>query len=597
MIGEFSQFLKRILAAHHGVILLALALTILIEMPIFMFPFEARDNYRGINIVHFGTDEHYYLTRAKEVLEGHGLGNIVLSDGKNGQEPQFTYVEYALLLPVRLLGLADKVDVATLYNAYNFSGIFILILLIYYFILQISGGNKLLAITSALFVVGGYSIIYNKTIGSPEQNIYGRAVFPYLSSVAFFAFLNLLVQSLRTDGYKYAWFAGLSFASLFYIFFYSWSFVSAFLAVLLCLYLLDKDFVKLKKVALVFGLGLALGMYNFIKLLVFYGSEHGKQLGYFLWAVYSRAPIFSKIGFLMLLFLPVFFYFKRKDGNIIIFLAMIISGWLALNQQIVTGRLVQYGHYYWFFIVPLSIIMACYMAWELIGRAWIKKAVFILLIIIVFVNTGVGQYRITRAMAPLQLQDQKYAEIIKVLNDDSKDGTVLAADDAMEFLATIYTGHDLFWSGAALVFNTTMERAKDALFVYSYLNRDSRAIFPEYFNRIINNKDFSSTYKDLYMALEGYTSGLSYFDYANKAYDAAVIGEHRRSTIASLAGEYRVVSKSKIGILNLLKKYDVRYVIWDAKRYPEWDLEFLDNLEPLVSSDGIILYRINWSNS
>jgi hypothetical protein len=58
----------------HVVALVAIvALTLLLESPWIVFPVYAGSAYQGINIMQFGNDEHHYLSRGKEVLEGHGV--------------------------------------------------------------------------------------------------------------------------------------------------------------------------------------------------------------------------------------------------------------------------------------------------------------------------------------------------------------------------------------------------------------------------------------------------------------------------------------------------------------------------------------------
>src|SRR3989344_3340047 len=95
---------------HYLIIILGLLLTLLIEAPVLFFPFIAGKTYQGINIVPFGTDSHFYLSRAKEALEGRGLGSPFLREGKDKQDIFFTYNERALVFPVRFLGLADKIN-------------------------------------------------------------------------------------------------------------------------------------------------------------------------------------------------------------------------------------------------------------------------------------------------------------------------------------------------------------------------------------------------------------------------------------------------------------------------------------------------------
>src|SRR3989344_4750655 len=58
------------------------ALTLLIETPWIALPFFAGGAYQSINIMQFGTDEHYYLSRANAGIHerrGEGIYNAVAS--------------------------------------------------------------------------------------------------------------------------------------------------------------------------------------------------------------------------------------------------------------------------------------------------------------------------------------------------------------------------------------------------------------------------------------------------------------------------------------------------------------------------------------
>src|SRR3989338_3844327 len=123
---------RDVVKVHWGIVLGAFFMSFLVSSPLIFFPMYAGDRYQGINIAHFGTDEHYYLTRAKEVLEGNNLGQPFLSDGKEMQDPTFSKVDKFLIAPFRLMGLEDA-SVVTIYNIYNFFGIFAVLLLIYTF--------------------------------------------------------------------------------------------------------------------------------------------------------------------------------------------------------------------------------------------------------------------------------------------------------------------------------------------------------------------------------------------------------------------------------------------------------------------------------
>ncbi|QQG42881.1 MAG: hypothetical protein HYW15_01585 [Candidatus Giovannonibacteria bacterium] len=574
---------------EHGlIIILGLLLTLLIEAPLLVFPFVSK-NYQGINIPHFGTDSHFYLSRAKEALEGRGMGNPWLREGKERQDIMFMYNERALTAPIRFLGLADRINVVTLYNIYNFIGIFILILLAYFFVWQLSG-SKLLSAVAAVFAIGGYHIVYRQFLYN-DFNIYGRPMFPYMSSLAFFAYLNLLVLWLRTKKFIYGLFSAVALGSLFYIYFFAWTFALALNGALFLLYFLKREWAPAKSLTLISAAGVLIGFYNLFQMWALFQSDIGAQIAYFHWSSRTHLPIFSKIGAAMLLLLAFFWYRKRNNERIILISALILAGWISLNQQIITGKAVEIGHYYWYFIVPLSILAGLYMLWELLDNfAW-RKQLFASMLVVVFLHGALGQYRSFFITLPGKEYEQSYRPIIAELKKDAAPGVVLAADDYLAYLIAIYTDRDLFWAGAASQTIMPFSRFSDMLYVYAYLNKEARGDFAGYLRSLMSDATDDSFYKGLYGFIEGFSSGMDYYDYVYKAKtDKNVIGPHRERLIADLAREYSQLTGGG-GMAGLLKKYGVKYIVWDKNRHPEWDLSFL-KFKLLLEHNNIDLYEV-----
>ena len=591
-----ERILKKIngvVVSHKWIILCSFFMAILIFAPLIFFPIIIKEQYQGININHFGTDAHFYLTRGKEILDGNNLGSSLLREGKDEQDPFFSYSEYILLAPIKLLGLEQEVDVVIVYNFYNFIGIFLLILLVYYLVLQLSG-DKLLSAAAALFMIGGYSIVYFKTLFYNDFNVYARLINPYVSSLALFFYLNLLVKSLKSIEAKYKILSALVFGLLFYVYFFAWSFAVVLNAFLFLIFFLKKDFTSVKKIIFISFIGLIFGFYNLINLFLSFNSEVGRQQSYFHWMSYGHLPIFSKIGFVSLLLFLVFWYKQKKDGNWPIVLATILSGWVVLNQQIITGRLLQYGHYYWYFIVPLSIVTGFYMIWQLIENEKWKKYLFVFIIILVFVNTVGGQYKSFFTTFEVKKYEQNFRPIINYLNADKTPGVILAPTSQVNsYLFAIYTPHDLFWHNAAPLSQVPIQRFKDALFAYSYINKESRNDFIGYFERTDDFGSNRSFYQRLYWNLEGYWSGFSYEDYNYKvATNDKDLSQKRPEIINQLNEEYEKMVSGNNGINELLKKYDVNYIIWDKNMDQEWDLSVIKGLKQVASHNNIYLYSI-----
>jgi len=564
----------------------------------------AGNRYRGINIANYGRDELGYLSRGKEVLEGHGLGNYTFREGKDGQDPYFNYSEYMLVTPLRLLGLADKADITTIYAFYNFLGVFVLVLLIYFLALELSS-DKLLSITTSLMVVGGYGLLQPHLWFS--INGYGQAFSPYIPSLVTFAYLNLLIKSLREEvwRWKYLILTAFSFGLLFYIYLYAWSYILAFNLILFFLYFIRGDKERFKKILFITFFGLIIGSYNLYSIYISLHSELNKQLFYFFGASYGRTPMFNMVNLIPLLLFSAFIYARPKDSegeiekkrNWPLILALILTGWAVMNQQIITGKILQPAHYRDVFLVPMAIIVSLYML-------SFKKAILIFLLIAVYINTAIGQYKATLTGYDLKIYRQNYRQLIDILNKNNDGGVIFTAERDNSYLFTVYTPHDLFWSNPFSAVNVPIKRIKDALYVYTYINKQKRDSLSDYVREVGNPRyklnQEESAYRDIYLSLEGLSSGLTISDYYKKLInnDPEIL-KKREQMLYELDLEYSIIKKRKNGIEDLLKSYGIDYIVHDKNLYPEWDISVLGGLREVIVSNpptgqagNIYLYKI-----
>ena len=71
------------------------------------------------------------------------------------------------------------------------------------------------------------------------------------------------------------------------------------------------------------------------------------------------------------------------------------------------------------------------------------------------------------------------------------------------------------------------------LYVYAYLNKEARGNFAGYLRGVMSDGADYSFYKGLYGFIEGFSSGMDYYDYIYKAKaDKNVIGPHRERLIS-----------------------------------------------------------------
>ncbi len=580
-----------LLRAHWRVLVCALVLAALLGSPLYLIPHELGSAYKGVDIVHFGNDEHGYLVRGEEVLEGHGLGQIYLSDGKDTSDPTFSQVERFMLFPFTFFHLHP--NIVTVYNAVNTIAIFFLALVIYAFVFAMSG-DSLLAAAAAVFVIGGYSIIEEKSLFFSSFNIYGRSVFPFASSIPFFGFLLLTYEAIVSR--KSAWYsivAGVILGALFYDYFYAWTFAAALLATLFVVLLVRRDIPGVMRTMLIGSIGIVLGLGTIIPFLQLYASQSGGQLSYFLWSVHGRTPIMSLAGLAGLLIYGLYWWrMKGADKNSPFILACIVAGWIALNQQLITGSFVQYGHYYWYFIVPVLICLCLYMVGKCIPRrlmVWVYGA----LIALAFVSTAGGQYQSVKHNLSGNEHDQSYASLLSVLASLPR-GTILTGpgSDSQSLLVPIYTDDDLYWYVGATTYHTSFDRIEEALLVYLYLNHDARKD-PIGFLQKELSKDINSPYSLLFENIEGYRSGLDYYSYeaALQHSDSALLSK-RPAILSEVRERYAALLPNDAALRALLLERGVTYVLWDSALYPEGDLSPLQPLTVIATSTDLTLYKL-----
>ena len=573
------------------VFLHAILLTLLIEATWMVFPLIAgKEIYRGINIPQFGTDQHYYLTRGNDVLDGHGLGNSLQHDGKTRPDTFFTLNERLLLTPLRVFGIADGTDVVWVYNLLNTVGVFIVCLLIYFFAFRFTGSQDV-SLAAMVGIIGGYSIVFNHRLFYIDSNLYGRAMYPYLSSIGLFITLILLLNALKKHRPTDRVYAGIAYGALFYNYFFAWSFTTVFLGIFCALLFLWKRRIEAFTVVCIIAIGLGIGSFNLFKLFGSLLSHTDRAVSYFHWLEHTHAPMMSIVAVVSLALFGFYAARKRSDPRLPFMLAIILASFVIVNQQVITGIRIQPGHFYWYFIVPLNILIAIVMASELL-RERFRSVIMWAIISIAYLNTAVGQFQSTISALPLKIQEQRWQPMLMQLSRSQEDRVVLTASSPQALLIPIYTHHDLFWQASAVLYRPNIEQMKDMLIVYLWLNRDARLDVRRYLDDIAHGAKPSSE-GALFTDIEGFESGLDYYPYqrAFVAQDASLEPLHQ-SLINDLVARYKIYESAPDGFQSLLTKYYVTYLVHDKITWPDMDPSVISNLRAVFDQDGVTLYEI-----
>ena len=311
----------------------------------------------------------------------------------------------------------------------------------------------------------------------------------------------------------------------------------------------------------------------------------------------SLSPVWSKIiirfgfittrqmvfGLLAPLVLIVFLiFFPRKNGsawkkNYLFALALVLTPFIVLNQQIITGQNIFVAHYHWYFIVPLSgiILVVCLFHWLNKSKKKYLKEGAGLLLIGLSIYTGLFIQHSSYAHFEAQtLSEQRYGPILEWLDKNGELDQVVFVDKKLSQFIPMYTSlNSSYHVTAKYYLSVTDERLLDSIFLYYRLDglrqSESRKVF--FRDRAeISSVMFATYYRELTGSYEGIPDEL----------------------LEEYIGLYQAIfSSSTPDYLKFLwQKYKVDYVIWDSHLHPIWQLDQYNFLNLLYQSQDLKIY-------
>ncbi|MDO8520961.1 MAG: hypothetical protein Q7S52_02500 [bacterium] len=587
----------------------------LILAPQIIFILNEGDHYKGYYMMKTEA-EWFYLARMNEFHDEGRIGNPFLLEHKY-YGPQFMQsgAETILAIPGKLL----DISVPTLNLMYKFLLPALTFLLLYALIFRLTASSPWSIAGGLMFLVGSTWLYANNLShflrGDSSfftEFVYNRPVHPQFDGVLFFLYLNVLLtifersssrdiqgpRNTRPDTgvqggsprsnlknnsprfdlglpgltlyscglVSYVWYIVLAalLGLSFYTYFYSFTF---FLALNFVVFLLWLYFGK-KKEALSLAFATIGGVLIGIpQLLAIYAAYHHPDYP-FLAAVqpvdYGHAPEISKNGLLVSLLFVIYLFrtqalraigFVRERA--IFFLGLLVTTFVVVNQQVLTGISLHSGHYHHNFNIPIFIIVLMFLASVVASRVlrsentrsdvdvqggstrsnlknnsprfdlvlpgltlyfpdfvfralpWILSAVFI--------ATGATiQYFSYQYHAPETSREQRYMPALSWLKENTPNGSVVMANETLSRIIPIFTGNNVMSGNPGAAYLVPLER---------------RLFTPE--NLLLSN-DF----------------------------------------------------------LHDIKQYRVDYILWDQKADPNWSISHF-NFISLYSDDGLVIYQLS----
>jgi hypothetical protein len=557
---------------HKWALVFAFLVSVIFVFPQVYFSFDHGDAYQGIYIS--DTDNEYsYLARIREVQDGHpSLGGVLSQDGKGDPYMQPPGGEILVGYAGRILSL----DLNSTVLLARFIFPFLAFLAIYAFVFLITK-EKLTALVAGIAVFFAEPLLSRGTIlsilhGQAQSGFldFYRPIHPQVSTTLYFLFLPffwLFINSVAGLSSKKQWvfgaFSTLILAFSFYVYPYTWSIIYSFLGVLCLIFIFQKKWSEFRKVIFVGSTAFLLGIGYFLN--VYQAMTHP----YFQELVVRFRYIGTHhlvLGFLVPSMIIIFLLFfpRRWKERFVFCLSLVVAPLIALNQQIITGREFSSGHYHWFYNQPTAVIFLIIILFFQLG-SWQEKLVFLrrinvkkivaFLIISASLYTGIFiQASSYRSADERIASDQRYGPVARWLSANAHKDEVFLADSYQAEILSIYTPLNPFYSiSSYLYFSASNERVLNSLFVFYRLDGvtavGARSLFLQKDERHLISKRIYGTY------------------YKNIAGRADAIPDE---ILLSFADKYKEFLASPLD--KIFKTYNIKYVVWDKRDYPDWDL-------------------------
>ncbi len=578
---EYFFIFKNLFCKHYLAVIFSILVGLVSISPQLFLISSLGEDYKGIYILKTDAEEHY-LARMQGFVKGSGLNNPFLYEGRKGTpSASFTTSESLLALPAIFFGIS----IPTLNFFYKFLLPSIIFLMLYGLNMRLFG-DKFWSIVSSLSIVLGYTLftvdglrdLLKLDFAGFPASMYSRPVNPELSSVLFLGYLHLFLSIWKNSNKRQFIYLTLLFGLSFYIYFYSFTFFFTLNVVTFFLFFLLKRKEDVYGVSFATILGIIIGTLTILNLLFITRHPDYVFLAPISNIVSSHDPVFSSLGILALVVFLIYLY-KRKSSldycDYFLF-SLLITAFVVINQQVITGIAIQEGHYHWYFNIPIYLSSLLYVFHKCTeNKKWQKYFIGVVLVILSFAVSLFGQYNYYKYWSPLVSSEQHYKKALDWLNTNSKVNDVVLANNEISLLIPGYTKLYTSWNYFALAYLTSRDRTIYNLFVYLKINNVSPdEIFGEgYFHPpVVNNPTTKNSigyqFVEVNILLRDYMTGI-YPD--------------------NMLSMYRDFYKKSWP--EVFSQYRLNYIVWDKRVDPEWNFG-QNSLDKVFDESDIAIYRL-----
>ncbi|MDO8492465.1 MAG: hypothetical protein Q7S34_02395 [bacterium] len=463
MSETFLEKAKYFLARHYLPLVLAFFVGAISVLPSVLAPLAIGNDYKGMPFLYIN-DEHVYLMRIQEVLDGHTSISSPAYDGfKDTPALQMPFAEYVYAILTIVFGIKAVILLSkVLFPA-------LLFLLIYVFIRQLSESTasekekSWNALAGALLVTLGYDFVDFRHIFSLLSHgnesfylsLWTRLVNPISGALLLFSYLIVLWRFIMTK--KRIWIlTAILILILMSGYIFSYALVLTISGFLTLISLFQKNYRQAGAFLIVGIVGIFPLVIEVIGLKwssVFMATGQLSKNGLF----FTHEPLINKLLVVAtLLFVATSLWYFRKDF-IVKMKTKIIDWWwfsvailaalfVVFNQQIITGMTIWPQHFVQYSI-PLIYVIGLLVLFNFIRPhlSYLWKTL-VVIIIISTISFGIWSDTTVRVTIENYKALQRYAPLFLWFKENTeKDCVVLAPPNTMGLIPS-YTSCNVYYS-------------------------------------------------------------------------------------------------------------------------------------------------------
>lgn len=459
---------------HVAALVLAVVAGMLTIAPALVARIRIGEAYRGIPFL-YQNDEETYLARMRELSEGRlSVASPFFYEYKNASSLAWPVGE----VPYVFLHFLTRLSLETVLVLTKALFPAVLFLFVYVFVWRLAGKEEQDRRWPALVAASVVTLAYDPIISLSglELSVWSRPVNPIVGALALFGVLILLERLLTTKRVFLALPIGVL-VGLMVWYPFSWMIAAAGIGSVWLVTLITRNREALR----VSSYALAASVLGSLPYAIYVltqtgaaesGSSSAARFGVF----FTHAPIVNKFLFVgTLFFLAGSWWMARRtswktlvtETWWLLCASMLLSGWLAFNHQVITGRNLWHHHFVQY-TKPYVVIALAVFAW----RAWPARLMGWAKVACAFILTGsivngvLWTFSIDTTLDRFR-SDQRYADPLNWLNENAEAPCIVLAverDEGLTERIPAYTPCDVY--ATSWVFSgVPEERIKHNFFV------------------------------------------------------------------------------------------------------------------------------------